>query len=71
MKDITVFYGKQIYGKYDRVTSRNLMDMPDGVYIYWKNHSNANKCWYLKDLTPVLLEDVPKSLRALALILNL
>jgi len=46
-------------------------DLPDGCYIRVPdgNFFSGNK-WYLKDLTPVLIEDVPKELLLLDLLLK-
>lgn len=40
-------------------------DLPDGAYIL-----NPDNEWFRSDLTPVLLEEVPKELRALVLLLT-
>lgn len=63
-----VFYATLLYGEYS--TYEALLTLPDGVYIYKpKNHSGSY--WFLKDLTPVLIEDVPKELRALVLLMGI
>ncbi len=72
----TIFYGTQIYGSYGVMNLPPINDIPDGVYIYdsegvYTNKYNKLCHWSDKWLDPLLEEDVPKELRALALILNL
>ena len=65
-----VFYATLLYGIYPlERRSQFLHEVPDGVYVYmpW----DKDVCWYLKDLTPVLIEDVPKELRALVLLMGI
>ena len=61
-----VFYATLLYGEY---ASLYLHSFPDGVYIYEPKARGGNY-WFLKDLTPVLIEDVPKELRALVLLMG-
>lgn len=66
-----MFYATLLYGEYafdHRFPF--LKDLPEGVFIYLPNEFSRSK-WYLKDLTPVLLEDVPKPIQALALLMGL
>lgn len=65
---VYVFYATLLYGEYSRTPS--LAELPEGCYLYYPM-DNYKKHWYLKDLTPVLLEDVPKPLRALVLLMNI
>lgn len=66
MKPITGFYAGKIYDEWDRLTVAELVDLPDDIYLYCRNPDQ----WYLKDHTPVLLEDVPKELRLWVLLLT-
>lgn len=55
---VVIFYGEQIYDQYQSISDTTPMhELPDGVYIYLVSPNE----WYLKDLTPVLLTDVPKA----------
>ena len=64
-----VFYATLLYGEYSRsFTYKELQALPDGVYIYEPEDRDGDY-WFLKDLTPVLIEDVPKELRALVLLM--
>lgn len=67
----TVFYGSQIYDEYYHFRDFRLhtvgQEVYDGAY-YFNAHERE---WYRMDGTPVLLEDVPKVIRMLALVLNL
>ena len=72
----TVFYGQQVYFESDHWVEiyKGIRDFPDGVYILDSRSSRYNSIdsgWYLKDLTPVLIEDVPVELRMMQLLLNL
>ena len=64
-----VFYATLLYGEYDSYYL-DLHSFPDGVYIY-EPEDHDGDYWYLKDLTPVLIEDVPKELRALVLLMGI
>lgn len=71
MPKFTVFYGTQLFGEYDKLPS--FIDVGEEVYnsayVYMKGKQISG--WYRLDNTPVLIEDVPKELRAFILILNL
>lgn len=69
LKAITGFYAGQIYDEWDRLTGGEVVDLPDGIYLYFQD-DRQDRHWYMKDLTPVLLEDVPKELRLLVLLLT-
>lgn len=75
MARYTVFYGTQLYGEYTDLKS--IYPLPDevyqGGYLYDAQPytPNGEVHWMRLDRTPVLIEDVPKELRAFALILNL
>lgn len=73
---IILFYGNQEYGRYiawkemkaDVFPHTEVQsDVYNGGYVY----QTGTREWYRCDLTPVLLEDVPKVLRMLVLVLNL
>lgn len=42
----------------------------NGGYVYWPTNPYNGSPWYRCDLTPVLLENVPKEYRVLALLLT-
>lgn len=65
-----VFYATLLYGEYKTCGALkfNLRDLPDGIYIYTTNETPN---WYLRDLTPVLDEDVPKELKTLVLLMGI
>ena len=65
-----VFYGIQLYGTYIPFRNVPFQELPDGCYIYHPS-DRLKKYWYLKDITPVLLEDVPKELRTLCLLIGI
>ena len=44
--------------------------LPDDCYLYF-NEKMYDRYFYRKDPTPVLLEDVPKEIKALCLIMGL
>lgn len=75
MKDYVVFYGNQVYGEYNSWNDFRLKTIGEEVYNggYYHVHNGVPVTgkWYRMDGTPVLLEDVPKKLRTIALILNL
>lgn len=66
-----VFYAGLLYGEYDYVSFRNLqvqcpLELYNGGYLY----RIQNKDWYRMDLTPLLIEDVPKELQLSVLLLT-
>lgn len=67
---IILFYGMQEYGRYIAFKEMH-KDLPNEVYQGGYAYTTTERKWYRCDLTPVLLEDVPKRLRMLQLILNL
>lgn len=75
MKPITVFYADRLYGEYDRYSdpgyaeARSNSEIYNGAYLLIRI-TNGDRAWYRMDLTPVLLEDIPPSIRALALLLS-
>jgi hypothetical protein len=74
MARFTVFYGTQIYGEYGSWNSMyTAISSNDDVYQggYFYTADIKDKRWFRMDGTPVLLEDVPKVQRMLALVLNL
>lgn len=71
---LTVFYGEQIYGTYERWSDLRDAILPDreiynGCYVYMPN-DGLLRFWYRGDTTPVLIEDVPKVLRTLVLLMG-
>lgn len=68
MSKYYVFYADLLYGEYKDL--RYLHSFPDKVYIYEQDDKDK-VFWYLKDLTPVLPEDVPKKLKVLKLLLSI
>ena len=65
-----VFYATLLYGEYTSFKELRAADLPDGVYLYEPEDKDGDY-WFLKDLTPVLPEDVPKELKALCLIMGI
>lgn len=74
-----VFYAGMLYGEYDgKVVSNHqlstrLLDTPEvynGCYILITYRAPFVQVWLRGDLTPVRLEDVPKELRVLVLLLT-
>lgn len=61
-----VFYAGLLYSEEPAFSKMWLLDLPDGAYVYFTKPNE----WYRKDLTPVLLEDVPKELRLQILLLT-
>lgn len=73
---LVLFYGNQVYATY---IARNELrkdlfphtsvqaDVYNGGYVYATNERE----WYRCDFTPVLIEDVPKVLQMLQLVLKL
>jgi hypothetical protein len=69
MSDILVFYAGQLYGEYSmgafmRVTCES--EVYNGAFLF----SNVTDEWYRMDGTSILLEDVPKKIRAAVLLLT-
>ena len=46
-----------------------MRELPKDAFIKFDNTRNNTNRWYRPDLTPVLLEDVPKEYRAMLLLL--
>jgi hypothetical protein len=76
-KQLVVFYGTQVFGEFDswKEYHQYLRSMEDyhevynGAYVHVPENKYTR--WYRSDKTPVLIEDVPKVLQMLALVLNL
>jgi hypothetical protein len=72
MKHFTMFYAGLIHMETDDIREFRITEIGyeiyNGCYIYIKDEKPPN--WYRGDLTPCLIEDVPKELRALLLILT-
>ena len=71
---IRVFYDGQLYEEWDMsLYSKGRLDIPDGAYIHIPpglRYVRTESGWYRKDLTPVLDQDVPPTLKALLLLLT-
>ena len=71
---IRVFYGNQLFEEWDMTTHlKGRLDIPDGAYIHIPRgirYVITEPGWYRKDLTPVLDQDVPPTLKALLLLLT-
>jgi hypothetical protein len=76
MSEVIVFYAGQVYSEHPSVQDyieqmRALIgsEIYNGSYV-WFRHDSVRKHWYRMDNTPMLLEDVPKALRAWVLVLS-
>jgi hypothetical protein len=67
---IILFYGRQEYGRYIAFKEMH-KDLPNEVYQGGYVYMMTPREWYRCDTTPCLIEDVPKILRTLVLIMNL
>ena len=71
---IRVFYAGQLYEEWDMTLyPKGRLDIPDGAYIHippGMRYVITEPGWYRKDLTPVLDQDVPPTLKALLLLLT-
>ena len=76
MSYATVFYAGMLHSEHNNMKPDVRLDLPDGCYIFLNRKYAGNPSafalqgWYRKDFTPVLLEDVPKELRMLQLLLT-
>lgn len=72
MKRFTVFHNNQLYAEHDAPQSMWLNGIPERALIHCKDAKGiqGDPKWLRKDLTPVLLADVPKETRALLLLLS-
>jgi hypothetical protein len=73
LKAFNVFYAGQMHWKTDnsdhlRHVLRDNPEIRDGCYVYSRDDQQCK--WYLGDMTPMLIEDVPQYLRALMLIIG-
>lgn len=73
MKQITVFYAGLIYNQFDSdkyswAAISKILSAESEIYNGAYLHHNGD--WYRPDLTPVLLDDVPKELRTWVLLLG-
>lgn len=72
VSNLSVFYGTQLYGEYASWcalwAAEHLSEIYNGAYVYDKDQPLNH--WFTMDGCPVLIEDVPKELRLLALVLN-
>ena len=69
MNHFIVFYAGLVYGEFSLTTKPPLYEFPEGCYLYYPK-CIYGKHWYLKDMTPVLLQDVPKELLLNVLLLT-
>ena len=69
MKAVTVFYATLVYAQYDFLETSVLIELPDGCYIHVAKMHTPH--WYRKDLSPVLIEDVPKEIKMLCLLMGI
>ena len=71
---IRVFYANLLYEEWDMTLyPKGRLDIPDGAYIHIPPgilNVITEPGWYRKDLTPVLDQDVPPTLKALLLLLT-
>lgn len=67
---IRVFYADGVLWEGASITIYERNHLPDGCYIYQISRFRDCHGWFRKDLTPVLLEDVPKHFRLIQLILS-
>ena len=65
-----VFYATLLYGEYTTISSALLREFPEGCYLHFPR-GNCGTYWYLKDMTPVLEEDIPKELKTLVLLMGI
>ena len=70
---VTVFYAGLIYGEFDHFPKQH--ELPNEVYQGGYVHGlrwaiMGSTPWYRCDRTPVLLEDVPKELRTIVLLMS-
>ena len=71
---IRVFYAGQLYEEWNLpLFLKERHDIPDGAYVLvppGMRIALREPGWYRKDLTPVLDQDVPPTLKALLLLLT-
>lgn len=69
---VYVFYGHQLYEAFPWVPAQR--DTPEGSLYYFPTapYGDDDPCrWFNRDMTPILLEDVPKQLRTLVLLMGI
>jgi hypothetical protein len=66
---ITVFYADRVYSRLPTMSRSERLELPEDAILYFATDT-LHVHWYRKDLTPMLLEDVPKALRAWVLVLQ-
>lgn len=74
MSQIYLFYADRLYGEYTstKQIKPDLVgtEVYNGGYVYVVNVLGCEyRTWYRCDFTPMLIEDVPKTLQALLLLL--
>lgn len=74
MKQMTLFYAGLLYDEYDTLEALrpHLHTLPDGVYLYSRRWPDVNgdRRWFNKDLIHIPIEEVPKELRVLVLLMS-
>lgn len=81
MSEVLVFYAGLLYREYNHDEFRNArydwpQDLYNGAWIYVHIRSErhlrfgVSPGWWKADLTPVLIEDVPKELRTIVLLMS-
>lgn len=72
MSRLRVFYATLLYGEYTYETFTNevRMALPEGCYLHF-TPPLSERHWYRLDLTPVLIEDVPKEIKMLCLVMGI
>ena len=73
MKRITIFYAGLIYDEFDDWSSVRPHDLPDGAYILSVHGETKMPFWYIvrhAGANAISLEEVPKELRTLQLLLT-
>ena len=69
---VLLFYAGLLYEEFDHTPRTS--ELPNEIYqggiLYFTQPTRSDRQWYRCDLTPMLLEDVPKELRASVLLLT-
>ena len=68
---VTVFYADKLYGEYKEWV--NSTELPDGAYIRWISQRGIYHWYQIKGSSaqPINRSDVPKTIKAMCLLLNL
>lgn len=69
-KTVIAIHAETVLAEYPKGPTRSeLRQLPDDVVVFFPECSQR-VFWYRKDLTPMLLQDVPKQARAMVLLLS-